>query len=167
MITKTIRTLDAEWIRSCRYGVIETIDGRLAAVHFRPWPKLVSLVDVIWLGPRYHARTSGNRCLLYYNQPWRFPNFLALTYMVSTRDCTLATARAGLAALEAIARLKGTDAILCDAWNLRISDRLLSRWGWEPHTRSRWHRNFIRRFYGSYSSASNQVVGEFAGVQRV
>ena len=35
-----------------------------------------------------------------------------------------------------IARLKGSDAILCDASNLRISDRLLARWGWTPHAAS-------------------------------
>ena len=58
-----------------------------------------------------------------------------------------------LAILDEIARLKQTDAIDCDAANLRISDRVLERFGWEPHRPSKWHRNFIKRFYGVYPEA--------------
>jgi hypothetical protein len=39
---------------------------------------------------------------------------------------------------------------LTDVSNLRISDRLLRRWGWEAHCPSRWHRHFIKRYYGTY-----------------
>jgi hypothetical protein len=147
---QTIHTLDVDLIQSGRYGVIEMIDGTFSALHFRPWPKVVSVLDVMWFGPRYHERTFGNRCLVYYKQPRRFSNFLALTYVLSTRDCTLATFHGGLEVLDEIARLKEADAIVCDAWNSRISDRLLARGGWEPHTSSRWHRNYIKRFYGEY-----------------
>ena len=150
----TIHHLDEALIRSRRYGVVEIVDGRFEAIHFRPWPKFASLLDVMWLGPRYHGRTPGDRCLAYYNQPWRFPNFLALPYVLSTRQCTLSSLHCGLKVLNEIARIKQSDAILCDASNWRISDRLLARWGWQPHTKSRWHRNYIKRFYGTYPSAS-------------
>jgi hypothetical protein len=90
---------------------------------------------------------------LYYNQPWAFPNFLALKYLVSTRQATLATVDSALAALDEIARLKGIDALLCDVANCRISDRLMARAGWEPHKPQRWHRNFIKRFYGVYPAS--------------
>ena len=60
----------------------------------------------------------------------------------------------GLELLNEIARIKRSDAILCDAWNSRMSPRVLHRWGWEPHTSSRWHRNYIKRFYGCYPKAS-------------
>jgi hypothetical protein len=138
---------DRAAIRQRRYGVIEMIDGRLHSIRFRRWPKWVTLVDVQWLGPRYHRRVPGDRCLIYYNQPLRFPDFLALTYVLSTRQGTLSTFRGGLTVLDEIARIKGSDALLCDAWNARISDRLLARWGWQPHAPSRWHRNYIKRFY--------------------
>jgi hypothetical protein len=81
------------------------------------------------------------------------PNFLALKYIVSTDGTSNRTFRAALVALDAIAEIKGTDAIVCDAANMRISDRLLARLGWEPHKPQRWHRNFIRRFYGEYPGA--------------
>ena len=139
-----------ELLAQARYGVIDVRDGCLAAIHVRPWPKLISALEVTWWGAQRHATRPGNRCLLYYNQPRRHSNFLALKYIVSDRDCTLATFHLALEALDEVARIKRTDAIVCDAWNHRISDRLFARWGWEPHRPSRWHRHFIKRFYGSY-----------------
>jgi hypothetical protein len=149
---ETLLDLDAdrERLRARRYGVIETAGGRLVAVHLRPWPKLVSLPELLPLGPRYHAAGKPDRCLLYYNQPWRMPSFLALKYMVTTAGTSYATIRAGLAVLDRIAELKRTDAIVCDAGNIRLSDRLMARHGWEPLKPRRWHRNYIRRFYGVY-----------------
>jgi hypothetical protein len=144
---------DAEQIRQRRYGVIETAAGRLVAVHLRPWPKLLSRREVWPVGSRYHARGPADRCLLYYNQPLRFPSFLALKYVVSTEGTRYATFRASLAVLDAIASIKRSDALLCDAANSRISDRLLRRLGWEPHRPQRWHRNFIKRFYGEYPTS--------------
>lgn len=138
-----------ERLRRGRYGMIETSRGRLVAIHLRPWPCVVSALEADWLGQR-HKRRPGDRSLIYYNQPRRHSNFLALKYMVSNRDCTLATFFAGLAILDEVARIKRSDAILCDAWNERISDRLLAREGWQPHKPQRWHRNYIKRFYGVY-----------------
>jgi hypothetical protein len=94
-----------------------------------------------------------DRCLLYYNQPRRFSNFLALKYIVSTHGTTYATFRTALITLDQIAELKRTDAILCDAANSRLSDRLFRRFGWEPHKPQRWRRNFIKRFYGAYPAS--------------
>lgn len=141
---------DCEALRRGRYGVIEVQGGRLAAIHLRAWPKIGSALEVEWLGQRAHRDRPGDCCLVYYNQPWRFPNFLAVNYAVSRRDCTLATIQRAIAVLDEVARLKRTDALLCDVWNLRISDRMMTRWGWEPHKPARWHRHYIKRFYGVY-----------------
>jgi hypothetical protein len=151
-LCQTVDDLDQgpDELRARRYGVIETAGGELQAVHLRPWPKLVSLAELWPLGVRYHARGNADRCLLYYNQPRRMPNFLALRYVISTGGTSYATFRAALVALDAIAEIKGIDAIVCDAANMRLSDRLMARLGWEPHKPQRWHRNFIRRFYGVY-----------------
>lgn len=157
---QSIEDFDAgrDRIRAARYGVIETLDAKLVAVHLRAWPKLVSLPELLPLGARYHAAGAPNRCLLYYNQPWRMPNFLALRYIVSTAGTNYATFRAALMALDCIAELKQTDAIVCDAGNHRLSQRLMSRLGWEPHKPQRWHRNYIRRFYGVYPSSSHKAA---------
>jgi hypothetical protein len=151
-LVTTIRDWDAgrDALRRRRYGVIDAAAGRLAAVHLRPWPKLVSWPEIWLTAPAYHARGQPDHCLLYYNQPRRFENFLALKYVVSTAGTSYATVRAALAALDALAELKGIDALLCDAANTRISDRLLARFGWAAHKPQRWRRNFIKRFYGVY-----------------
>lgn len=145
--------IDREAIRGGRYGMIEVEGGRLGAIYLRPIPKLVSILDVLVSGRLYHRFAAGDRAYLYYNQPRRHPNYLALAYVLSASDCTLATLRAGLAVLDRIAEIKRCDALLCDASNWRISQRLLGRAGWEAHAPSRWHRNYIRRFYGAYPAA--------------
>ncbi len=139
-----------EAIRRRRYGVIETAAGRLVAIHFRLWPKLLAWPEIWPTGPVYHASGAPDRCLLYYNQPLRHSNFLALKYIVSTQDSSYATFRTALAALDGVARTKGSDALLCDAFNARLSERLMKRFGWQSHRPQRWHRNYVKRFYGSY-----------------
>ncbi len=139
-----------ETLRRRRYGVIETAAGKLVAIHLRPFPKIFSWPEIWPAGAAYHARGQADRCLLYYNQPRGSSNFLALKYMVSTLGTSYATSRAALTTLDALAQLKRTDALLCDAFNQRLSDRLLQRHGWVSHKPQRWHRNFIKRFYGEY-----------------
>ena len=95
-------------------------------------------------------RIPGDRCRLYYNQPRTSPDYLALKYVLSSRDSSLATFFGALAVLDEVARIKRSDAIVTDVANFRISERLLARFGWERHTTSRWHRNYIKRFYGQY-----------------
>jgi hypothetical protein len=161
LLCETIPDFEAgqKQIVARRWGVIETVGGELRAVHLRPWPKLVSLPELLPLGSRYHPRGAADRCLLYYNQPLWSPNFLALKYVVSTGNTSYRTFRAALLVLDRIAELKQTDAIVCDAANMRLSDRLMARLGWEPHKPERWHRNFIRRFYGSYPNGAAKHSG--------
>jgi hypothetical protein len=136
---------EADVVRRRRYGVIETVAGELVRVAWRPFPRLATACGIRWLGRVEHALRPGNSCRLYFNQPWRFPNFLALRYVVTSRDADYATFRRALTVLDEIARLKGADALLCDAANLRLSDRFLARLGWQPHAPMPGHRNFIKR----------------------
>jgi hypothetical protein len=149
---ETVTDLDegAEVLRRRAYGVIEAVGGQFRRVVLRPWPKLVSLPEILLLGRWRHRRRNSDRTLLYYNQPRRLPNFLAVAYVVSSKGASYRTSRRALETLDEIARLKQTDAIVCDVSNWRISRRALARWGWEPHCPSRWHRHYIKRFYGNY-----------------
>lgn len=151
---ETIVDLDAgrDRVRDRRYGVIETRGGRLESVTLRPWPKLLSARELWPVGDRYHERGPEDRCRLYYNQPLRCPNFLALKYVATTRGASYRTFLAALRALDLVAEIKRTDAIVCDAANSRLSDRFMARMGWSPHAPMPWRRNFIRRFYGVYPS---------------
>jgi hypothetical protein len=140
----------ADALRSGTYGVIEVRDERLVGIRIRPFARRASRIEACLWGRLAHRLREGNHCWLYYRQPRRCPGFLMLDYVISARHTTLATARGALVLLEEIARLKGSDALLCDVATARISQRLLSRWGWAPHASRRWHRNYIKRFYGRY-----------------
>ena len=142
----------ADLLRRRRYGVIEVVDGRFRRVVLRPFPKIVSAPDAAILGRWRHRHRPGDRVRLFYNQPWRFSNFLVLKYVESARDSSMGIACAALAVLDEIARLKRSDALLCDVSNGRITSRLLGRYGWEPHCPSWFHRHYIKRFYGVYHS---------------
>lgn len=144
---------DVALLRRRRYGMIEVVDHRLARIVLRPWPRLVSLPEIHGWGRWQHQHQPGNRCRLFYNQPRGHSNFLALKYVHSTRDATLRTFRLSLRVLDEIARIKRTDAIVAEVANLRISARLLERWGWSPHLGHSARRHYIKRFYGQYPPA--------------
>lgn len=132
------------------YGVIEMLDGHFHQVRLRPVPKIISAPEIVLFGRTFHDYARGDRLWLYYNQPRRFRNFLVLKYVVSARKTSMKSLTRALDVLDYIARLKRSDALLCDVGNWRISTKLLSRWGWIPHSPSRWHRHYIKRFYGAY-----------------
>ena len=148
--TVTDLSAQAGALRVGRHGVIEVVDGRLRHVRLRPFAKIVSLPEVMFWGDFYHRHWVGDRCRLFYDQVRSQPNYICLKYVLSGRDTKLGTLRGALRVLDEIARIKGTDAVVSEAFNWRISDRLAERWGWERHKPSRWRRNFIKRFYGSY-----------------
>ncbi len=152
-------TAGCEVLRRRPYGVIEAADGRFSRVLVRPFPKIISVPWMLLIGRLQHRSRGGDRIRLYYNQPRRFPNFLVLKYAESARDTSMATLTRALAVLDQIARLKGSDALLCDVANGRITTRLLSRWGWTPHCASWLHRHYIKRFYGTYPSSPQWMYG--------
>ncbi|MDZ7617478.1 MAG: hypothetical protein U1E05_10765, partial [Patescibacteria group bacterium] len=135
-------------LRRRRFGMVAMVDGRFQRIHLRPWPKVATAPGVWLLGGLWHRLASGDRVWLYYNQPWGFSSFLVLRYVVSARSASLQSVARGLALIDEIARIKRSDAILCDVGNHRVSTRLLGRCGWEPHCPTRWHRHYIKRFYG-------------------
>src|SRR5262245_56554056 len=93
---ETIRDFERARERICtrRYGIIETAGGELRAIYLRAWPKLIAAPELLPVGPKYHGNGDADRCLLYYNQPRRMPNFFALKYIVSTVGTTYRTFRA-------------------------------------------------------------------------
>ncbi len=145
----------ADMLRRHRYGIIDVADGQLRGVTLRPFPKIVSAPGVALVGRWRHRHVTGDHLRLFYNQTWRFPNFLVLKYIESARNTSYRTLVRALAVLDEIARLKKSDALLCDVSNRRISTRLMARHGWQPHCPSRFHRHYIKRFYGDYDSPAS------------
>ena len=132
------------------YGVIEMAEGSFRRIRLRPYPKIISAPAIALFGNFFHNKARGDRLWLYYNQPRRFANFLVLKYVVSASGTSLGSLARALDVLDYIARLKHSDALLCEAANWRVSTKLMARWGWTPHCPSRWHRHYIKRFYGVY-----------------
>jgi hypothetical protein len=150
-------------IRRRSYGVIEVRSGRLARIVFRPWPKTFTADDVLWRG---QFSTRGRRhdfCRLYFNQPRAHPGYLALKFIVGEFGTTFATIRCAALVLDEIARLKRIDAVLCHVSTNHISNRLLRRWGWEPHLVESSRRQFIKRFYGTYRRNLTEAEARAAG----
>lgn len=142
----TVSQLSDRTVLARRYGVIEARHGLMQAVHFRPFPKFASHAEA-WLDrTTRNWRRAEDVCWLYFNEPRSCPGFLTLAYVFSSSKTSLATALAALAALDEIARIKRCDAIVCDASNLRLSERMMKRYGFVRHAQSLAGRNFIKRF---------------------
>ncbi|HWA97273.1 MAG TPA: hypothetical protein VG713_02220 [Pirellulales bacterium] len=143
---------EAERLRPWRAGVIDVRDGKFNQVRWRGVRRRVSRLERRLAGEWIHRHRAGDRCRIYFHVPRRCAGFLVVDYIVSQRDTKFATFRCAVAALDQIAQLTDTYAIVCDVSNLRISDRLLARWGWQPHADHLAGRNFIKRFR-SFSEA--------------
>lgn len=156
--TITNLTAGADVVRARRYGVIVARQSQLAAIYFRPWPKLISRLEIATIGRYVHQRSQGDCCWLYYNAPLTAPGFLSLVYVISGQQTTWRTFRRALETLDEVARLRQAAAIVTDVSNPQISERNLQRSGWEPHCTHLPGRNFIKRFYGEYRSAPKRKM---------
>ncbi len=155
----------ADTIGSRRFGVIEAAGGQFRRIRLRPLPKLVSLPEILIMGRYMHSRRAADRCVLFYDQPWRCPNFLAVKYIVSGHGTSYQTFRRVAETLDEVARIKGSDALLCELSTWRISREMMARWGWEPHCNSRWRRHYIKRFYGVYPPRADWLAGATSQVE--
>jgi hypothetical protein len=127
--------------------MIEVVDGDLARIVLRPWPKIPTWFEARVVGAWRHRWRADRVCRLYYNQPHSRDNFVTLAYVESGREGGLASFRRALAVLDRIAAIKQSDFLVTDVANVHISDRLLARWGWSPLAPRRGHRLFVKRFY--------------------
>lgn len=149
---ESVFSIDAnrEIIREKANGIIEINRGQFSSIRFRPWPKLVSIVEAHWADSWGKKRITHDQCLFYYSQPRNQSNFLTLKYVQSTLNTSAMTCIVGLSVLDHVAAIKGSDAIVCEITNRRISDRYMRRYGWERHLETSKRRHWIKRFYGNH-----------------
>lgn len=134
-------------IRRWRCGQIIMRDGRLVGIRRRYWPFPASILRV-WLHTRFRKGTA-DECRLDYRSS-RLGGFMVLDYIHSGPSTQLATFRGACQLLDEVARLRQSVAILAHVSTEAISDRLLRRWGWEPHASQMQGRHWIKRFYDGY-----------------
>jgi hypothetical protein len=137
----------ADILSTWRNGRIVMKDGCLVAIRRRFWPTPASIARV-WLQTRFN-RGTRDECTLEYRSA-RPGGFIVLDYIHSGPQTQLATFRGACQILDEIARLRGAVAILAHVSTDAISDRLLRRWGWEPHANHMAGRHWIKRFYDGY-----------------
>ncbi len=146
-----------------RYGMIRVVAGEIVEVRFRLCPRWVSWMEVIWWEHWRRRAAHKDECRLYYSQPRGHSHYLTLNYVASNSGTTFATARRALTALDQVALIKRSDALLGHITNRRISDRLLERWGWQQHLQNTRQRHWIKRFYGQYEAVDTNL-SELLGV---
>jgi len=141
---------------AARHAVIHVAQGRIVEVTPRRFPKRVSRAGLALHAAWFHRRQPGDAMWLYYNQPRAAGNYLSIGYTVTASQTSLRTIRTALATLDEIAVLKGVDGAVCDAANGRLSETVLSRFGWSPLPHRLWSRPFIRRYAPEFTNLANE-----------
>lgn len=139
-------------LRRWRSGRIVMRAGRLVEIQHRLTCGSVSVAQVWWQAK--YGRSDDDICWLDYHQPFGMRGFLTLDYI---RSGTLAGYKSFIGAchvLDEIAKVRGASAIVAHVTNGNISDRLLTRLGWQQHMTGWSGRHWIRRFYDGYPQAT-------------
>ena len=149
-LSRPIRDLrfDGRRVEGWRAGCIVTASGHLQQIRRRWLSYKATRLRVWWDSRRRPA--LGDCCELYFHQAWGGSGFLVIGYIASGRTCSLATLYCSLLVLDEVARIQGAHALVAEATNSRLSDRLFARWGWQQHCLQLPGRHFIKRFYGDY-----------------
>tara|TARA_R110002049_G_scaffold285698_4_gene467075 strand:- start:236387 stop:236974 length:588 start_codon:yes stop_codon:yes gene_type:complete len=139
---------DADKLRRWRCGRIVMQNGRLVEVQHRLLCGNVSVAQVWWQAS--YGRSDESVCWLDYHQPLGMPAFLTLDYIRSGKQAGYKTFIGAVKVLEQIAKIRQSVAIVAHVTNGNISDRFLSRIGWQQHMPNWKGRHWIRRFYDGY-----------------
>lgn len=146
MIVTDLRT-ETETLRTWKRGRITMCDGNLVSIRRRRLAISASMARV-WVQARYKP---GNRdqCILDYRSS-RVGGFMVLEFVQSGPSTQLSTFRGACQILDEVAKRRQSVAILAHVSTDAITDRLLIRWGWEPHAGNLSGRHWIKRFYNGY-----------------
>ncbi|MEQ1825161.1 MAG: hypothetical protein ABL921_04420 [Pirellula sp.] len=136
-----------------RYGEVETHAGHLVAISGRWWPWLASQWDT-WRDA-YLKDLPTDVCRFYYAFPIRSPDFMAVLYTHSGPMTQYKTFCKGVTVLDEIAMMRKVQAVVCQATNERLNERLMRRLGYVRHAFSLGENHYIKRLKGS-KSLSNE-----------
>lgn len=122
-------------------------NGQLVAIRRRRWATPASIARV-WFQSRLRSGVR-DQCILDYRSA-RTGGFIVVDYIRTGPNTQLATLRGACQMLDEVARLRQAVAILAHVSTDAFSDRLLIRWGWQPHAQRMTGRHWIKRFYNGY-----------------
>ena len=146
--------IGADKIRRWRCGRIVMQAGRVLEIQRRLTCGSVSVAQVWWQAK--YGRNDDDICWLDYHQPLGMTAFLTLDYIRSGTLAGYKTLVGACHVLDEIARIRQASAIVAHVTNGNISDRLLTRLGWQQHANKWKGRHWIRRFYDGYPESTIQ-----------
>ena len=132
-----------ESLRSWRYGEIEIANGQLTSIYPRWWPRLGSRWESYW--DRYNRKLPTDFCVAYYAFPRSAPGYMSLLYARSGPSTQYKTIYRAVFTLEQIAKLRNSNAIVCEMISERGTERLMNRWGYVRHALSLGDNHYIKR----------------------
>lgn len=130
-------------------GRIHVRGGELKAINSRWLPGMASTMQ-IWFDSR-SRQSRTDHCYLDYRASRRVPGYLTLEYIRCRPGTSYASFCVAVRVLDAIAHQRQALAIFAHVGTTRISDRLLKRFGWQPHAAKLGGRQWIKRFYQHHS----------------
>ncbi len=134
-------------IRGWRRGRITMRGGKLVSIAPRWWSLPTSIARV-WWQERFRPG-AVDQCQLDYRSS-RLGGFIVVDFIQSGPGTQLDTFRGACQMLDEIACIREAVAIVAHVSTTSISDRLLRRWGWQPHAHGLSGRHWIKRFYDGY-----------------
>ncbi|MCY2986239.1 MAG: hypothetical protein NTY15_21640 [Planctomycetota bacterium] len=130
-------------IQSWRYGEVELSNGELVALYPRWWPRVGSQWES-WQDS-YHRTLPTDWCRAYYAFPRRAPGFMSVLYARSGPGTQYKTISRAVSAMDEIARIRDSQAIVCQMVSERGTERLMKRWGYVRHAFSLGDNHYIKR----------------------
>lgn len=134
---------NAEKVSSWRYGEIELFNGSLAAIYPRWWPRWGSQWESYW--DSYHRVLPADHCIAYFAFPRSAPGYMSVLYAHSGPNTQYKTIYRAVSTMDQIAKLRNSDAIVCQMVSERGTERLMNRWGYVRHALSLGDNHYIKR----------------------
>jgi len=128
-------------------GEIRMSGGKLVEIRCGIFARRASVARV-WLESRFRSQ-ARDHCALYYHSPL-LSRYLSLDLVLAGPRTGLSTVRGACEMLDEVARLRGAVAIFAHVSTTHISDRLLTRLGWQQHRLGSPGRHWVKRFYDGY-----------------
>lgn len=133
------KKLVSEW----RYGTIILRHGDITTIQARWWPRWGSLWGA--MSDRVVRTLPDDECRFHYSFPRSATGYMSLLYVHAGEKTSYRTFHRGIVALEEIALLRHARGIVCQVTNDRLTDRMMTRWGYAKHAESLGDNHYIRR----------------------
>ena len=130
-------------VRGWSYGELELSNGELLGIYPRWWPKLASQWESFH--DSYLRNLPADFCRVYYAFPRRAPGFMSVLYARSGPNTQYKTLYKAVVVTDEIAKLRNSDAIVCQTISPRASERLMNRWGYVRHAFVLGDNHYIKR----------------------